>query len=289
MDNNTPPDLKDIFGKSKLNLIAIPIVIILVLTWLSFYTVSPGKRGVLVRLGAVQSGVIAPGAHFKLPFLDRVEEVNVRVQKFHAKETAASKDLQIVTTTVAINFHLEPTHVDELFKSVGQSRAVEAKVLTPATANAIKAVTARYDAEDLISKRDAVRAGIEDEIRQALKRYNVTIDAVNITDFAFSKDYASAIENKQVAQQRALQAKYELQKTKIDAQQQVVQAEAKAKATVAAAQAEAKALKLKRQEVTPELIMLNAVQKWDGQLPKVYTGGEKGMMNLLNLDPSLSK
>lgn len=273
-------------GKSQAAFIVGAIV--LVLAWMSFYTVGPGNRGVQVRLGAVLPGVVEPGAHWKIPLLDQVVEINVRVQKFMSQETAASHDLQNVTSTVAINYHLDADKVDVLFQTVGDSMAVQSKVLIPSVANAVKAVTARYDAEDLIIQRDEVRLAIEEHIRSALQVYSIHIDAVNITDFAFSREYSNAIENKQVAQQRALQARYELQKTEIDARQQVVQAQAKAEATIAAAEAEAKALELKRKAVTQELILLDAVQKWDGKLPTVYSSGENGMMPLLDLQ-ALSK
>lgn len=288
MDNN-PFNKNDLQKLNKAQFAIIPIIIVLIIAWSSFYTIEAGHRGVLLRLGAVQEGVVQPGPHFKLPFIDQVKELNVRVQKFHAKESAASKDLQIVTTTIAINFHLVPSEVDTLYTSVGMSRAVERKILVPAASNAVKAVTARFNAEDLISQRDVVRANIEQEIREAMKPYNVTIDAVNITDFAFSPEYASAIEKKQVAQQQALQAKYVLKKTKIDAQQQVVKAEAHAQATVTAAKAEAKAMKLKREAITPEIITLNAINKWDGKMPTVYSGNGQGMMSLLDLKPFLKK
>jgi regulator of protease activity HflC (stomatin/prohibitin superfamily) len=268
---------------------ALPAIIVLAALLSCFYTVGPGNRGVVVRLGAVQPGVVQPGAHLKIPFVDQVVELDVRVQKFQSRESSASKDLQDVSTTMAINFHLDPNAVDQLYKSVGTSEAVEQKILVPALSNAVKAVTAHYNAEDLIAERDEVRRGIEKQIRESLTPYNVTIDAVNITNFSFSAEYSKAIENKQVAQQRALQANYELQKTQIDSQQQVVKAEAQAKATVLAAEAESKALELKRKAVTPELIMLDAVQKWDGKLPTVYGGGNGGMMQLLDMKSLLDK
>ncbi len=172
-----------------------------------------------------------------------------------------------------MNFHLDPTKVDELYKNVGSAADLEQKILNPAVSNAVKAVTARYNAEDLVKNRDEVRKGIEEEVRGSLEKYSAEVDAVNITDFKFSSEYSHAIEQKQVAQQRALQAQYDLDKVKIDAQQSVVKAEASAKATVVAAEAEAKALELKQKAVTPELIMLNAVQKWNGTLPTMMTAG----------------
>ncbi|HET6724880.1 MAG TPA: prohibitin family protein [Gammaproteobacteria bacterium] len=254
--------------QSRTGLIAGAIVIVVaIFIYASFYTIGPGHRGVLLKWGAVVPGSIAPGAHFKLPVAESVVTLDVRVQKYHAREAAASKDLQDVSTEVAVNFHLVPGKVGMLYKNVGNIQALEQKVLTPSASNAVKAVVARYNAEELVQNRDSIKQGIANEIISALKPYSVKVDAVNITNFKFSGDYAAAIEQKQVAQQKALQSNYELQKAKIDAQQQIVKAEAHAKATLVAAHAEAKALELKRKAVTPELIMLNAVNKWDGKMP----------------------
>ena len=264
---------------------AAAIVLILIAT--GFYTIPAGERGVLLTFNAVQPGVVMPGAHVKIPFVQAVRTTNVQVQKFSTQESAASKDLQDVSTTLAVNFHLDPSKVDELYRSVGTAADLEQKILAPAVSNVVKAVTARYNAEDLVSNRDMVRKSIEQEVRAALKPYSAEIDAVNITDFKFSSEYSHAIELKQVAQQRALQAQYDLEKVKIDAQQSVVKAQADAKATVAAAEAEAKALELKQKAVTPELIMLNAVQKWNGVLPSMMTGtGATPMFDMSRLLPA---
>lgn len=262
-------------------IIVIPVVIVLILIMTGFYTIPAGERGVLLTFNAVQPGVVLPGAHVKIPFVQTVRTMNVQVQKFGAQESAASKDLQDVSTTVAVNFHLDGTKVDQLYKNVGTAGDLERKILAPAVSNAVKAVTARFNAEDLVSNRDEVRKGIETEVRAALDPYSAEIDAVNITDFKFSDEYSHAIEQKQVAQQRALQAQYELQKVKIDSQQRVVKAQASAQATVVAAQAEAKALQLKQKAVTPELIMLDAVQKWNGILPTMMTGS--GTLPMLDM------
>lgn len=252
----------------RLQFIAIPIVIIVILGALSFYTVGPGKRGVLLNWGAVQPGVVMPGAHFKMPFMQTVETLDVRVQKYERHESAATSDLQVVTTTVSVNYQLDPGKVDKLFKNVGKLQTLIFRVITPAVSNALKSVTARYKAENLVDNRNDVRTGVQTAIVAALEHYPVHVTAVNLTNFKFSGDYAKAIERKQVAQQQALQAKYELKKAETDAQQQVVKAKAQAQATLVAAKADAKALNMKRKVVTRELILLDAVNKWDGKMPK---------------------
>jgi regulator of protease activity HflC (stomatin/prohibitin superfamily) len=154
-----------------------------------------------------------------------------------------------------------PADAEWVYQNIGNEAALVAKIITPSISNAVKAVTAHYDAEDLIVNRDVVRGQIDTHIRDALKGYRVVIDSVNITDFSFSPEYATAIEQKQVAQQRAQQAQYDLEKAKVVAQQRVVEA-----------QAQAQAQKLLQQTLTPEIIQQQAIAKWNGVLPQVVGG-----------------
>lgn len=249
----------------------------------AYVVIGPGKRGVLMNWGAVQPGVLPPGLHFKLPFVQTVAPITVRVQNTQSTQSAASKDLQVVTTQVAVNYHLEASKVDKIYQNVGSLAAVQSRILNPAISNAVKAVTARFNADELVANRDQVRAEVAQQIRQSVTPYDVVIDAVNITNFAFSRRYDHAIEAKQVAQQRALQAQYELQQAKIDSQKQVVEAKAQAQAvieaakgqaqaTVLAAQADSKAMVLRRKALSPDILQLEAIKEWNGVLPSVLLG-----------------
>ena len=226
-----------------------------------FVTIGPGQRGVLMTWGAVHSGVLDPGFHFKIPVAQSVARMNVQVQKSQAAETAASLDLQDVTTTVATNWHILPADAEWVYQHVGNEDALVDKIIQPAISNAVKAVTAHYNAEDLIVHRDQVRSQIEAHIRGALQSYRVVVDSVNITDFKFSPQFAQAIEQKQVAQQHAQQAQYDLQKAKVVAEQRIVEAKAQAESQ-----------KLLQQTITPEIIQQQAVVKWNGVLPQVIGG-----------------
>ncbi|MBN6739169.1 prohibitin family protein [Acidithiobacillus sp. MC6.1] len=241
--------------------VAVLAALILISLFGSVFTIGPGQRGVLMTWGAVQPGVLQPGLHFKVPFMQSVVKMSVRIKKSQAPETAASKDLQDVETTTAVNWNLQPQDAEWIYEHVGTEKSLVQRVIDPAISNAVKAVTAHYNAENLIVERDAVRAAIEAQIRSALKPYRVVVDSVNITNFSFSPQYSQAIEQKQVAQQKALQATYELQKARVDAQQVVVRA-----------QAQSQAQALLQKTITPEVIQLKAIRKWDGKLPKVVGG-----------------
>lgn len=243
----------------------------------AFVTVGAGQRGVLMTWGAVQSGVLDPGLHLKMPFAQSVVKMDVQVQNSQAAEMAASLDLQDVTTTVATNWHILPADAEWVYQRIGNESALVDKIIKPAISNSVKAISAHYNAEDLIVHRDQVREQIEAEMTDELKPYRVVVDSVNITDFSFSQEFARAIEQKQVAQQRAQQAQYELQKAKVLADQKIVEA-----------QAQAEAQKLLQQTITPEIIQQQAVAKWDGHLPEVVSGN--GVLPMLgNLDIGKTK
>jgi regulator of protease activity HflC (stomatin/prohibitin superfamily) len=245
----------------KLAPVAVGVLVLLCIVTGTFVTVGAGERGVLLTWGAVSPNVLDSGLHMKIPFAQTVRKINVQVQNSQDQESASSLDLQDVATTVATNWHILPADAEWVYQHVGDEDDLIGKVIKPSISNAVKAVTARYNAEDLIMHRDTVRAQIETQVTGELKPYRVVVDSVNITDFHFSEQYTQAIEQKQVAQQRAQQAQYELQKAKVDAEQQVV-----------AAQAQAQAQKLLQQSLTPEIVQQQAVAKWDGHLPSVVGG-----------------
>lgn len=273
LDNKTPAAKRLPVGIIA-TLLGIVVLLVLATVFGTFVTVGAGERGVLLTWGAVSPSVLDPGLHFKIPFAQSVVRVNVQVQNAQAQETAASLDMQDVATTVATNWHILPADAEWVYQHVGDEDSLTGKVIQPAISNAVKSVTARYNAEDLITHRDTVRGQIEAQITVELKPYRVVVDSVNITDFHFSQQYTQAIESKQVAQQRAQQAQYELQKAKVDAEQRVVEA-----------QAQAEAQKLLQQTVTPEIIQQQAVAKWDGHLPSVVGGS--GVLPMLGNLPAM--
>jgi len=244
------------------------IIIALLVMGGVFVQIGPGQRGVLMTFGAVHTGVLDPGLHLKLPFAQSVARMDVQVQSSQAAETSASLDLQNVSTTVATNWHILPADAEWVYQHIGNEGDLVDKIIRPAISNSVKAVTAHYNAEDLIIHRDQVRNEIQVQMTAELQSYRVVVDSVNITDFHFSEEFAQAIERKQIAQQRAFQAKYELDQAKVRAEQRVVEA-----------QAQSEAQKLLQQTLTPEIIQQQAITKWDGHLPTVMS--DKGVLPMI--------
>ncbi|MDT3699018.1 MAG: prohibitin family protein [Thermincola sp.] len=262
---NMIPKPSDKAGRILMPLVLVGVILIFI-AYNTVVVVQAGTRGVVLHLGAVKPLVLSPGFHLKIPFIQQVIPIDVRVGKAQSDQTAASKDLQIVTTTVAVNFHLVPDEVNKLYQDVGL--AYEDRIVAPAIGEAVKATTAQYTAEELISKRSEVSAKVKEALADKLSTYFMALDEINITEFKFSDEYNNAIEQKQIAEQNALKAKLDLQRITVEAQQKIEQAKA-----------EAESLRLQKQEVTQELIdlrqieaQMKAIEKWDGKMPTV-TGG----------------
>jgi len=269
MHNND--DLNDL-GRSirPIALYGVAALIVIIVLFDSYFTIPSGYCGVLTTFSAASQSILSPGLHFKLPFIQGIVKMNVQVQKNEQTENAASLDLQQVKTTVATNWSISDSSASWIFQNIGMESDLNERIFQPVVSNAVKAVVAHFNAEELVTKRDIVRTQIEDLIRTNLKPYHVNVDVsgVSITDFQFSADYASAIEQKQVAQQRAQQAEYELQQAKVEAERKVAEA-----------QGQSEAQKLLQLTLTPQLIQQQAIEKWDGHLPNVV--GSNGVLPMI--------
>jgi len=205
------------------------IFIVGVFMSLAIGQVDAGSRGVVLRFGAVSGRVLNEGFFFVTPVLDTVQIMDVQIQKHESQARALSADLQDVTTEVTVNYKLNPTEVDTVYQTLRQDYV--SRVLLPAVDESIKAVSANFDAEELITKRAVVRADIEEALKVKIATFGIMVEAVSITDFQFSQVFAQSIEAKVVAVQAALEAENKLRQIYIEAQQ----AEAKAKGEADAA------------------------------------------------------
>lgn len=243
---------------------AILVLSVLFRPWVQ---VGAGERGVVMNFGAVQENVLGEGLHFRVPIMQTVVRVDVKVQKATTDAAAASSDLQDVSSTVAINYHIMPDRANVVYQSIGVG--FKERIIDPAVQEVVKAVTAKYTAEELITKRPAVSDAMKATLTERLMLHNITVDAFSIVGFSFSKVFMEAIEAKQTAEQLALKARRDLERIKIEAEQKVT-----------AAKAEAEALRLQRANISPDLIELRkieanlkAIDKWNGILPQVTGAG----------------
>ena len=257
------------FPSGLLRLIQI-VAVVAVLWLLAPYGIVPaGTRGVMTTFGKPADEVLDEGIHLRIPLAQTIHLLEIRVQKSEGEGDAASKDLQAVHTRVAINYHLEPHQVAQAFRAIGTSTDIIAdRIILPAAQESMKAVTARFTAEELITRRTDVREGIASLLREKMQRHGLVLDEFAVINFRFSDSFSKAIEAKVGAEQDKLRAERDLLRIRVEAEQKVTQAKA-----------EAESLALQRAQVTPELLKLRevenqraAIAKWNGVLPTTTYG-----------------
>ncbi len=216
-------------------------------------TVDAGHVGVVTRFGAVDY-VVNPGFILKIPLIDGVYSMDTRTQKAQFEALAASKDLQEVTSTIALNFHLRGEKALNVYQNIGEDYVNI--IIAPAAQEAFKSTTSQFTASDLIGKREEVKQIAYTELKDRLAKYDIVMDDFNIVNFAFSPEFNAAIEQKTVAEQNK-------EKAQIEAESALIQAQGQAEAQ--------KALK-DSGSLSPEYLQFLAIQKWDGKLPLSTNG-----------------
>lgn len=262
--------VKRFSGKGKVIIIAVAVLfVILILN--PFVKIDAGERGVVLNFGAVQDDVMDEGLHLRVPIMQKVVHMDVKIQKSETRAEAASKDLQDIKSLIALNYHIIPDKANWVYQNVGV--AFKERIIDPNVQEAVKAVTARYTAVQLIGERERVSTEIKASLVTKLAEYNIFVDGFSVIDFAFSKQFTAAIEAKQEAEQLAIKAQRDLDRIKIEAEQKIAQAKA-----------EAEGLRLQKQEITLELIELRkveafreAIAKWNGTVPDVLMGSGSAM------------
>jgi len=269
-------------GTANIGLYAL-LFLVLAVAWLTFQSavsVKTGHIGVKTRLGKVISDSLPAGLYFRIPFVEDVNQVEVREQKMEMHTGASSADLQTIQSSIAANFRPDPAKAHLLFEEVG--RNYEQRVLHPAVEETVKAVTAKYTAEELITRRTQVRDEMEAMLKSRVESNHILITKFNIVNFEFSRSFNNAIEEKQTAEQEALRATNILRRMKVEADQKIETARgaaesvklaalAEAEAITVKAEAEAAAQKILAEVINRDVIQLRAIEKWDGTLPK-FTG-----------------
>ena len=229
--------------------------------------VGAGQRGVLLRFGAVTGTIKDEGLYFKIPFAEEVALMSTQLQKYTAPASSSSKDLQLVTTEVTLNYQLNASSVAETYRNMRQD--YESRVIQPYIQEAVKSTTANFDAEELITQRPQVKDELQNLMTERLAPLGIVVIQLSITDFQFSSTFQDSIEAKVKAVQQALEAENALKRVEFEAQQAITRA-----------QAEARGLELQKAQITAQLLELRrievqgrAVEKWNGVMPTVVTSG----------------
>lgn len=246
------------------------------------HTVQAGTIGVKTEWGAVQPDALPEGLYWVNILGEDIININARVLKMEADASASSKDLQVVTAQIALNYRIDPAKVINIYQDIGDIDVVQRTVIAPVLQEAVKTATARYNAEELITRRPQVKADITEYVTQRLTSSHLTVTDLSIINFQFDEKYQDAIEAKQVAEQQALAATNDLRRIEVEAKQTEARAQGEANAVLINARAEAERQSLLRDTITPALVQWEALQQWNGVLPTV-TGDEIPMLQLGSL------
>lgn len=265
--------------------IAVAGVIAVILAASSFTIVPAGNTGVVLTLGKVSNTSFGEGFHLKIPFVQAVENMSNKIQVYETPASAVSKDLQTVSSNIAVNYRLVSDKSANMYQNVGTD--YQTVLITPVVQECMKSATAKYTAEQLITERQAVGDEVKSALDAKLNSYGIYIEKFNIVNFDFSAEFNNAIEAKQVAEQNLLKTETEQKQAitiaEAQAKQKVIAAEANANAILAEAQAQAEANHLIEASLSEKVIAYQQIEKWDGVMPKVVSGDSNGM--LININP----
>ncbi len=242
----------------------------------SFVIINPGEAGVLSTLGRARDGVLLEGVHFKPPLVSNVDIYDLTVQKFEVPAQSSTKDLQQLTASFAINFRLDPVQVVAIRRTQGTLQNIVSKIIAPQTQESFKIAAARRTVEEAITKRDELKKDFDVALGERLEKYGIIVLDTSVVDLNFSLEFSKAVEEKQIAEQRAQRAVYIAR-----------EAEQEAEATINRAKGQAEAQRLLRETLTAELLQKQAIEKWDGKFPQVLGGN--GAVPFLNLDTNLNQ
>ncbi len=263
---------KPLSPKAKIALLVAVVLVLVGIVVTDCFTIVPaGHTGVVVTLGRVNEGVLQEGMHAKLPFVQQVVRIDNRIVKLEVATEAFSKDLQTVSTTLAINYRVDTSKSYSIYKNIGAS--YQDVLVTPAVNEVLKAITAKYTAEESVTNRELISDGLILGLNEKLNSIGLYITDVNIINFDFSEAFITAIEEKQVAQQKLLKAETEKQTA-------IKNAEAAAETIRIKAEAEAKANETLNASLTANVLEYNKIEKWNGELPQVMGSDTGTFINL---------
>jgi prohibitin 1 len=245
------------------------ILLILFICFNPLVIVNAGERGVLLQFGRVREEILGEGLHPIIPIVYTVNKISVRIQKQDISAEASSKDLQEVFTDVALNWHIVPEQVNRIFQQIGNEQAVIDRMIDPAIEEVLKAVMAKYTAEEIITKRGEVKAEVDELLTTRLSNYYIKVDDISLVHIHFTERFSEAVEAKQIAEQEAKKAGFAAIKAMKDAE-----------VKVNLAKGEAEADKLIKDVLTPEILQKEAIDKWNGNLPLIMGNDDLKLLDL---------
>ncbi|MBC6418372.1 MAG: prohibitin family protein [Prochloron sp. SP5CPC1] len=258
----SPPNWQPLAG-------GIIAALVLLIGFNSFVIINPGQAGVLSILGKPRDGALLEGIHFKPPLVSTVDIYDVKVQKFEVPAQSSTKDLQDLSARFAINFRIDQTEVVEVRRTQGSLENIVAKIIAPQTQESFKIAAAKRTVEESITKRSELKEDFDAALSDRLEKYGIIILDTSVVDLNFSPEFSKAVEEKQIAEQRAQRAVYVAQEAEQQAEAEINRAKGKAEAQRLLAET----LKAQGGELVLQKEAIEAWKAGGAQMPKVLVMG----------------
>lgn len=249
---------------------------LLLLSFSSFVIINPGQAGVLSILGKATDGALLEGIHIKPPLISTVDIYDLTVQKFEVPAQSSTKDLQNLSASFAINFRLDPTEVVEIRRKQGTLQNIVSKIIAPQTQESFKVAAARRTVEEAITKRDELKQDFDTALSARLNKYGIIVLDTSVVDLAFSPEFSRAVEEKQIAEQRAQRAVYVAQEAEQEAQADINRAKGRAEAQRLLAET----LRAQGGQLVLQKEAIEAWRQGGSQMPKVLVMGGDSKSNV---------
>ena len=276
MNRQSAPGLASIIG-------GVVTAFIVLVSFNSFIVIYPGQAGVLNILGKAQEQVLLEGIHFKPPLISTVDTYDVTVQKFEVPAQSATKDLQNLSASFAINFSLDPIQVVNIRRTQGTLQNIVSKIVAPQTQESFKIAAARRTVEEAITQRSELKKDFDNALTSRLEKYGIIVLDTSVIDLNFSPEFSKAVEEKQIAEQKAQRAVYVAQEAEQEAQADINRAKGRSEAQRLLAET----LKAQGGDLVLQKEAIEAWKSGGSQMPKVLVMGKGNNSNvpfLFNLD-----
>ncbi|WP_442942840.1 prohibitin family protein [Nostoc sp.] len=270
------------FGNWQTTVFGIVLAILVIIGLNSFIIINPGQAGVISILGKARDGALLEGIHVKPPFITVIDVYDLTVQKFEVPAESSTKDLQNLSARFAINFRLDPIKVVEVRRKQGTLENIVSKIIAPQTQEAFKIAAARRTVEEAITKRSELKEDFDQALGDRLDKYGIIVLDTSVVDLAFSPEFARAVEEKQIAEQRAQRAVYVAREAEQEAQADINRAKGRAEAQRLLAET----LKAQGGQLVLQKEAIEAWKTGGAQMPKVLVMGndsKNGVPFIFNL------
>jgi len=198
--------------------------------------VEGGHRAVIFnRFTGVEQRVVGEGTHLRIPWVQKPIIYDVRTRPRTITSVTGTKDLQMVNLTLRVLSKPDKQQLPRIYSRLGVD--YDERVLPSIGNEVLKAIVAQYNAEQLLTQREKVSRQIRETLTARAKSFDIELDDVSMTHLTFGREFAQAIEQKQVAQQEAERSRYIVAIAEQERQAAITRAEGESEAAALVSQA----------------------------------------------------